>query len=62
MHKPVKDRFKREPRFEDDKLTCERLPALLTYIQEQDRVITHLVRENLRLRQDLIVERDRNNG
>lgn len=50
---------KEQQRFEDDKLICEKLKAMLHYVQEQDRLITHLVRENLRLRWELIDLRDR---
>ena len=32
---------------------------MLRYVQEQDRLITHLVRENLRLRWELIDLRDK---
>lgn len=48
-----------QDRFEDDIVICEKLKAMLRYVQEQDRLITHLVRENLRLRWELIDLRDR---
>lgn len=48
-----------QERFEEDILICEKLKAMLRYVQEQDRLITHLVRENLRLRWELIDLRDR---
>lgn len=48
-----------QDRFEDDIVICEKLKAMLRYVQEQDRLITHLVRENMRLRWELIDLRDR---
>ena len=48
-----------QDRFEDDIVICEKLKARLRYVQEQDRLITHLVRENLRLRWELIDLRDK---
>jgi hypothetical protein len=50
---------KEQQRFEDDKLICEKLKAMLRYVQEQDLLITHLVRENMRLRWELIDLRDK---